>query len=157
MKADAASVERRTGQSITLAGWNLRPSLSGIGWAVLSITVFSSWFVVTRLSVTHELRMRDAVALRLGVGALLRRIVLFSRTPSLPSQAWLEGLSFAALWGAPFVFLMALGLRLTSTAHAFAIVPALMPIFAGFIRWRALREPPGGLRRLGHLFIICGW
>jgi drug/metabolite transporter (DMT)-like permease len=97
------------------------------------------------------------MALLLGVGALLRRIVLFSRTRSLPGQSWLEGLSFAALWGVPFVFFMALGLQLTSAAHAFAIVLALLPIFAGLIRWRALREPPGGLRRPGHLVIICGW
>jgi drug/metabolite transporter (DMT)-like permease len=141
---------------MTLAGWSLHPSLSGMGWAALSVIVFSGWFVVTRFSVTHELRVWDVMALRFGVGTLVLLPVLLGRAPRLPRCAWLEGLLFAALWGAPFVFFVALGLQLTSAAQASAVAPALMPVFAGFIGWLARREPPGGLRFLGYLVIVGG-
>jgi drug/metabolite transporter (DMT)-like permease len=156
LRAGAASVKRRTGQPIALPRWTLHPSLSGFGWAALSVTVFSGWFVVTRFSVTHELRVWDVMALRFGGGALVLLPVLFRRAPRLPGRAWLEGLLFAALWGAPFVFFVALGLQSTSAAQASAITPALMPVFAGLIGWLALREPPGGLRLLGYLAIVGG-
>jgi drug/metabolite transporter (DMT)-like permease len=156
MRAGAASVEQPTGQPITLPGWNLRKSLSGFAWAALSVTVFSGWFVETRFSVTHHLRVWDVMALRFGGGALILLPVLFGRATRLPSRAWLEGLLFAAFWGAPFVFFVALGLELTSAAQASAVTPALMPVFAGLIGWLALRESPGGLRVLGYLVIVGG-
>ena len=156
MRAGAASMERPTGQPIALPGRNLRKSLGGFGWAALSVTVFSGCFVVTRFSVTHDLRIWDVMALRFGGGALSMFPVLLRRAPRLPRRAWLEGLLFAALWGAPFVFFVARGLQLTSAAQASAVTPALMPVFAGLIGWLALREPPGRLRLLGHVVIIGG-
>ena len=156
MRAGAASVERPTGQPITLPGRNLRKSLSGFGWAALSVTVFSGWFVVTCFSVTHDLRIWDVMALRFGGGALILLPVLFRRASRLPGRAWLEGLLFAALWGAPFVFFVALGLQLTSAAQASAVTPALMPVFAGLIGWLSLCESPGGLRLVGYLIIVGG-
>jgi drug/metabolite transporter (DMT)-like permease len=156
MRAGAASVERPTGEAITLPGWNLRKSPTGFGWAALSVTVFSGWFVVTRLRVTHSLRVWAVIALRFGGGALILLPVLLRRAPRLPGRAWPEGLLFAALWSAPFVFFVALGLQLTSAAQASAVTPALMPVFAGLIGWLTLREPPGGLRLLGCLVIVGG-
>jgi hypothetical protein len=47
---------------------------------------------------------------------------------------------FAALWGAPFVFLVGAGLRLTSAAEASVIAPALMPVFTGVIGWAVLGD-----------------
>ena len=149
-------MERPTGQPITLPGRNQRKSLSGFGWAALSVTVFSGWFVVTRFSVTHDLRIWDVMALRFGGGALILLPVLFRRASRLPGRAWLEGLLFAALWGAPFVFFVALGPQLTSAAQASAVTPALMPVFAGLIGWLSLRESPGGLRLVGYLIIVGG-
>jgi drug/metabolite transporter (DMT)-like permease len=62
----------------------------------------------------------------------------------------------ASLWGVPFVFLVALGLRLTSAAQVASITPSLMPVFAGLMAWGVLREPPGGSRLLGYCAIVGG-
>jgi hypothetical protein len=43
----------------------------GFIWATFSLVILSSWFVITRFSVTHELRIWDIMALRFGVGALI--------------------------------------------------------------------------------------
>lgn len=133
-----------------------RLSIAGFAWAALAVTIFSGWFVVTRLGVTNELRVWDIIALRFGGGALLLLPVLLSRKRRLPSGAWLEGFVFALLWGAPFVFLVALGLQLTSAGQASSITPALMPVFAGLIGWLIFREAPGASRLLGYSVIVAG-
>jgi len=133
-----------------------RPPLSGFVWAALSVTIFSGWFVVTRFSVTRELRIWDITALRFGIGALLLAPVVLRRGSRLPIAAWKEGLVFALLWGVPFVLLVALGLRLTSAAEAASVAPTLMPVFAGVFAWVFLREPQGRLRWFGYAAIIAG-
>lgn len=132
------------------------PMLTGFLWAAISLVIFAGWFVVTRLTVTHELRIWDVVALRFGVGALLLLPVLLAPGRRLPRGAWLPGLLSALLWGAPFVLLVALGLKLTSAAEASSVTPALMPVFAGVIGWLVLREPPGRRRLLGYAAIVIG-
>ncbi len=156
LRAGATMLERSTGQPIALPIRSLRESLSGFGWAALSVTVFSGWFLVTRISVTRELRVWDVMALRFGIGALVLLPVLFGRAARLPRRAWREGLLFAALWGAPFVFFVAFSLQSSSAAQASAVTPALMPVFAGLIGWLALRERPGELRLLGYVIITGG-
>src|SRR3546814_16358480 len=97
----------------------------GLAFAAISVLIFSGWFVVTRFTVTHQFRIWDVTALRFGVGAVLLSPVLFKQR--LPAAAWLEGLLYAVLWGAPFFLLVALCLKLTTAAHASSIVPALLP------------------------------
>ncbi|MEH2483883.1 drug/metabolite transporter (DMT)-like permease [Nitrobacteraceae bacterium AZCC 2146] len=130
--------------------------LAGFAWAALSVGIFSGWFVVTRFSVTHELRIWDVMALRFGVGAVLLLPFLIGSKRVLPFRLWLEGLLLAMLWGAPFVFFVGLGLRLTSAAEASAITPALMPVFAGLFGWLILREWPSSTRLVGYIVIASG-
>lgn len=132
-----------------------RSLLAGFGWAALTVTIFSGWFVVTRFSVTRELRIWDLTALRFGIGAVLLAPALL-RGPRLPEGAWRWGLLFALLWGAPFVLLVALGIRLTSAGQAAAVAPALMPVFAGLFAWAVLGEAQGRVRWLGHAAIVAG-
>ncbi|KAA0073504.1 DMT family transporter [Tardiphaga sp. P9-11] len=133
-----------------------RQRLSGFLWAALSVGIFSGWFVVTRFSMSHELRIWDIMALRFGIGAILLLPFLFGGKTPLPPGAWREGILFAVLWGAPFVFLVGLGLQMTSAAAAAAISPALMPVFAGLMAWPLFGERPSRWRLLGYLVIVLG-
>ena len=135
--------------------------LAGLGWAALSVAIFSGWFVVTRFSVTRELLIWDILALRFGVGAIVLAPVLlvpelFGAGRRLPPGAWREGLLFAMLWGMPFVILVALGLRLTSAAQASSVAPTAMPVFAGVLARVFLRERQGRMRWLGYGAIVIG-
>ncbi len=129
-----------------------RGILAGFAWAILAVTIFSGWFVVTRFSVTRELRIWDITALRFGIGAILLAPAVLRRGSRLPIAAWREGLLFALLWGAPFVLLAGLGLQLTSAALAASIAATLMPVFAGLFRL-ALRAREAANGRLAGL---CG-
>ncbi len=94
--------------------------------------------------------------LRFGIGAIVLAPVLLLSPLRLPARAWLSGLMFALLWGAPFVVLVALGLQLTSAAQAASIAPTVMPVFAGLLGWTVLREAQGRLRWLGYGAIVAG-
>ncbi|WP_374448931.1 DMT family transporter [Stella sp.] len=133
-----------------------RRRLAGLVWAGVAVMIFSGWFVVTRFSVTRELRIWDITALRFGVGALLLAPMVLRRGSRLPRGAWVEGLLFALLWGLPFVLLVALGLQLTSAAEAASIAPTLMPVFAGLFAWAFLHDPPGRALRFGYAAIVLG-
>ena len=131
-------------------------ALRGFCWAGLSVLIFAGWFVVTRFSVTRELRMWDVAALRFGIGALLLLPVLLCSAKPLSAKQWLEGLMYSCLWGVPFVLAVAYGLQLTSAGRAASITPTLMPVFAGVMAWVFLKEKPGKARWCGYLAIVVG-
>jgi drug/metabolite transporter (DMT)-like permease len=133
-----------------------RSKLVGFVWAAFSVAIFSGWFVVTRFSVTRELRVWDITALRFGIGAILLAPAVLRTEHRLSTAEWREGFLFALLWGLPFVLLVAFGLQLTSAAQAASIAPTLMPVFAGLFGWAFLREKPSRTRWLGYAAIVIG-
>lgn len=130
-----------------------RKRLAGFFWATLTVSIFAGWFVVTRFSVTRILNVWDLTALRYGIGAILLAPVLLR---DLPPRAWRNGFVFAALWGAPFAALVALGVQMTSAGRAASVTPTLMPVFAGLLGWVLLRQPPGMIRLIGYAAIAAG-
>jgi drug/metabolite transporter (DMT)-like permease len=130
--------------------------LRGAAWAAAALSIFAGWFVVTRLSVTHSLRIWDIVALRFGIGALVLLPVLVMRRRSLGWPDWREGFVLSLLWGAPFVVFVGGGLQLTSAEQASAVTPGLMPILTGLIAWTLLAERPARLRIGGYAIILAG-
>ncbi|KRE23739.1 hypothetical protein ASE66_00230 [Bosea sp. Root483D1] len=130
-----------------------RKRLSGFIWATLTVSIFAGWFVVTRFSVTRILNVWDLTALRYGIGAILLAPVLLR---DLPPRAWRNGFVFAALWGAPFAILVALGVQMTSAGRAASVTPTLMPVFAGLLGWLLLHQPPGKIRLAGYAAIAAG-
>lgn len=139
----------------SLAGSRRR--FAGVLWAALEVLIFPVWFVITRFSVTRELRIWDITALRFGIGAVPQAPLLVQRHAILTRCAWGKGLVFAVLWSAPFVLLVALGLSLTSAAQVASIAPTLMPLFAGIFAWAFLGERQGGQRWAGYAAILAGW
>jgi drug/metabolite transporter (DMT)-like permease len=128
----------------------------GFAWASLSVAILSGWFVVTRLGLSHELGIWDVIALRFGEGAVLLTPTLLISRSRLPLAAWLSGIPLSILWGAPFIFLVGTGLRLTSAALASSIAPALMPIFAGIFLWMIRGQIPRRVELLGYSLILVG-
>ena len=129
---------------------------AGFGLALAALTIWSAWFVVTRLSVTRELSIYDITALRLGVGALVLLPSFLRTARGLTPRAWREGVILSACWGAPFVLLLSWGVQLTSAGYAASLTPSLMPVLAGLIAWTVLGERPGRLRAAGFAITAAG-
>jgi drug/metabolite transporter (DMT)-like permease len=130
--------------------------VQGIAWSGLSVAILSGWFVVTRLGFRHDLGVWDVIALRFGEGAALLTPALLIGPSRLRLDAWPRGIVLAALWGAPFIVLVAIGLRLTSVTLASSVAPALMPVFAGLIAWGFLGEVPHKRQLFGYGMIGAG-
>ncbi len=128
----------------------------GFALAFAALCIWAGWFAVTRLSLTRELGTYDITALRLGVGALVLLPAFLRSARGLPRAAWREGVVLSACWGAPFVLLLSWGTGLSSAAHAAAITPSTMPVFAGVIGWAVLGDRPGRRRWLGYAVICAG-
>lgn len=133
-----------------------RQTATGIAWAAVSLLIFSGWFVITRFSVARGLRVWDVMALRFGIGSLLLAPMLLRSGYRLPRGTWRVGLLLSLLWGGPFVFLVALGLQLTSVAEAASMTPTMMPVFAGLIGVAVLAERQGPRRWIGYAAITAG-
>lgn len=118
--------------------------------------IWAGWFVATRLAVTRELGIYDVTALRVGVGALVLLPAFLRSVPTLPREAWRDGVVLSFCWGAPFVLLLSWGVRLSSAAHAAAITPTSMPVLAGLMGWVVLGEQPSRRRWLAFATIAAG-
>ncbi|HEY2134181.1 MAG TPA: DMT family transporter [Acetobacteraceae bacterium] len=131
-------------------------SFVGFACAVLALLIWSGWFAVTRISVTRTLGPGDIVAFRLVGGALALLPPFLPQIGAIPRRSWADGAAMSLLWGAPFALLVALGVQLTSAAHAAPLTPATMLVFAGMIAWAAFGEFPGRQRLLGFTVIAAG-
>lgn len=150
---DAAVLDgRREGASSS----GVRATVSGFVWAGLSVAVLAGWFVVTRAGFRQELRIWDVIALRFGGGALFLTPVLIFGPLKLPLREWLPGIVLAALWGAPFILMVGMGLQSTTAAVASSVTPALMPVFAGFMAWGFFAEIPRKRQLCGYALICTG-
>lgn len=131
---------------------------AGVGWALLAVGIWSGWFVVTRHAVSGRgtLGAADLVALRFGISGLILLPVLLRRAPCLPRGAWTEALWLVAGSGAPFALVLSLGLRLAPAAHAAALTPGTMPLFAAGFGALLLGERPGRVRGAGLGLIAAG-
>jgi drug/metabolite transporter (DMT)-like permease len=134
----------------------LAKTIAGFAWAGLAACILAGWFVVTRFSVTHDLRIWDITLLRFGGGGIVLLPVFIIRRHQLPRKAWRTGFGLACLWGVPFVLFVALGLRLTSAGQAAAVTPCMMPVFAGLFRWLVWHQRPTRMLGIGYAGIVAG-
>ncbi|MFM7421629.1 MAG: DMT family transporter [Alphaproteobacteria bacterium] len=129
--------------------------LQGTLWAALTVIVWSAWPAFTRLAVTESVTPADIVLLRFGIGGLILLPVLLRLAGSMPRHAWLEGLWFALLQGAPLAMLTAQGLALAPAGHL-SLSTGLMPLFTSLLCFYFLGEAISRLRKYGLALITLG-
>ena len=124
-------------------------------WAALTVIVWSAWPAFTRLAVTESVTPSDIVLLRYGIGGLILLPVLLRLAGAMPRHAWLEGLWFALLQGAPLAVLTAEGLALSPAGHL-ALSTGLMPLFTSLLCLAFLNEEISRQRKVGLALITLG-
>ena len=129
--------------------------LHGTLWAALTVLVWSAWPAFTRLAVTESVTPADIVLLRYGIGGLILLPVLLRLAGTMPRHAWLEGLWFALLQGAPLAMLTAQGLALAPAGHL-TLSTGLMPLFTSLLCFYFLGEAISRLRKYGLALITLG-
>lgn len=133
-----------------------RLSRVGIVWALITVAIWGLWSVYTRLGLTRNLAAEDLVALRFGISGLLLLPLLFKSAKGLDRAVWTEGVLLAVCQGAPFVLLLAVGLRYAPANHAPALTTGMMPLFAGVLGFLLFGRRTDAVRAAGLLAIAAG-
>ncbi len=124
--------------------------------AIGAVTIWAGWMPVTRLSVATTLGPFDLAFLRFLAAGLLLCPILIRRGLALDRVRWWQLLILIAGAGAPYSLVAASGLRFAPAAHAGALTPGVMPVFAGILAALYLRERIGAQRAGGYILILFG-
>jgi drug/metabolite transporter (DMT)-like permease len=119
--------------------------------AVLSVLLFSSFTLVSRLGLRSSLTLPDLAALRFGIGgALLLPVLLRHGLRRLP---WRRATALALLGGLGFALLAYTGFSLAPAAHGAVLLHGTLPLFSHLLARAPEAEgrPP---RRLAGIVLI---
>jgi len=133
-----------------------RGYLKGAMFGLAAVSIWASWSVVTRLTVTTSLDAWDVAALRFGVAGLLLSPVLMRRGLALDRLGWFGLAVLIAGQGAPYVLVAAEGLRFAPARDGGALNPGCMPLFVALIAGFALAERFSAMRKFGLALILAG-
>lgn len=131
-----------------------RPRVAGAAYGALSVTLFSSFTLVSRLGFASSLRLPDLAALRFGIGGTLLLPLLWRH--GLDGVRWRHAVALALFGGLGFAPLAYAGFALAPAAHGAVLLHGTLPLFtAAILRATA----PGGETRpraAGLLLIALG-
>ena len=134
----------------------VRKILSGLGWALVAITVWSGSLVMLRLGVTTSLNAYDLTMLRFGVAALLLAPVALQRRAEAKRLGIISIGTMVVAFGAPYVLLIALAMKSAPAAAAGALNPGVMAIVSLLLGRAVFGDPVGGLRWAGLAVTAMG-
>ena len=133
-----------------------RGYLKGAMFGLAAVSIWASWSVITRLTVSTSLDAWDIAALRFGVAGLLLSPVLMRRGLALDRLGWVGLAILVAGQGAPYVLVAAGGLRFAPARDGGALNPGCMPLFVALIAALALAEKLSTARKLGLALMLAG-
>lgn len=134
----------------------LRNTLSGLGWAVVAITVWSGSLVMLRLGMTTSLNAYDLTSLRFGVAALILAPVALRRGVGTDRLGLASLVAMVVAFGAPYVLLISLALKTAPAAAAGALNPGVMAIASVLLGRMILGDRIGGVRVAGLAVTAVG-
>ena len=129
--------------------------------ALATALLWAAGLVATRFGVTGALSLWDVIFLRLAMPALLLLPILlrFLQTPANASAGQNRRFWYAVMIvgaGLPFMLIGSGGMVFAPAAHAGALMPGSMPLFAALFAVLLLGESFNAQRRLGTLLMLLG-
>lgn len=128
----------------------------GAAWGVFAISIWVGWILLTRYGVTTSLSPYDITALRFACASLLLAPIVFRRGWGLDKIGLRTWLIICAGAGVPYVLIASGGLQFAPSAHAGALIPGTMPLWAAVLAMLFLHEKIEPSRRVGLVMIPVG-
>ncbi|MEQ9259504.1 MAG: DMT family transporter [Roseovarius sp.] len=104
-------------------------SLTGYAWMSLAVLIWASWLVLTSSGRTTTLSVVDLAGFRAVIPTVVLAPLLW-RHRNIVARVGATRCLLLSAYGAPFTLLVGHGLGFAPVAHAGAMVPGLMPVFA---------------------------
>ena len=99
----------------------------GLACGLLSVLLFSSFTLVSRLGLSSRLQLVDLAALRFGIGGSLLLPALLRA--DLRSVTWRQATALALFGGLGFALLAYTGFSLAPAAHGAVLLHGTLPLF----------------------------
>jgi drug/metabolite transporter (DMT)-like permease len=126
----------------------------GVACGVVSVLLFSSFTLVSRLGFSSSLTLPDIAALRFGIGGLLLLPVLLRY--GLAGVRWRDAAGLALFGGLGFALVAYAGFALAPAAHGAVLLHGTLPLFTFVILSLTSSQASTGYRRFGILLIAAG-
>ncbi|SLN70072.1 EamA-like transporter family protein [Roseovarius albus] len=104
----------------------------GYAWMSVAVLIWASWLVLTTSGRTTTLSVLDLAGFRALIPTLFLAPLLWRRRRQL-FRIGIIRCMLLSLYGAPFSLCVGTGLSFAPVAHAGALVPGLMPVFAAVL------------------------
>lgn len=156
--ATSAATSATTATSAVTASTPLSRAqyLQGAAWGLFAISIWVGWILLTRYGVTTSLSPFDITALRFACAGLLLLPIVIKRGWGLRLVGFKTWLVICIGAGVPYVLIASGGLQFAPAAHAGALIPGTMPLWAALLAISLLHEKISGLRRVGLMLIPVG-
>jgi drug/metabolite transporter (DMT)-like permease len=128
----------------------------GAAWGLFAISIWVGWILLTRYGVTTSLSPYDLVALRFAFAGLVLLPVVIKRGLGLRQVGVKKWLVIVCCAGVPYVLVASTGLQFAPAAHAGALIPGTMPLWAALLAVFFLKEHIEPTRRAGLFLIPIG-
>lgn len=130
----------------------------GYGFVAVTILIWASFLVMSRLGGQYGLTAYDLAALRTGTAALLLSPWWLPRVfdPSRRRLQLSQALVFALAAGVAYPLLAYSGFYFAPATHGAVLMSGLLPFVTALLVWWLLREKPHSRRVLGLLCIAAG-
>jgi drug/metabolite transporter (DMT)-like permease len=130
--------------------------LVGAAWGLFAISIWVGWILLTRYGVTTSLSPYDITALRFACAGLLLAPIVIRQGFGIALIGWRTWLIICVGAGVPYVMIASSGLQFAPAAHAGALIPGTMPLWAALLAMIFLHEKIAGPRKIGLLLIPVG-
>lgn len=135
-----------------------KPDEAGYLFAVITLLIWSSFVIVSRMGGKSDLTPYDITALRIGTAAAVLSPWWLPRLlrPSLRRLALHQSLLFAALAGICYPLLAYGGFQHAPASHGAVLISGMLPLFTSLFAYFMLGERPTLARVLSMLLIVGG-
>ncbi len=128
----------------------------GAAWALFAVSIWSGWFISTRLDVSSGLTAYDLVAIRFGVAAVILLPVSIGLKGGLGLLRWPTALALFAGSGFIYSITTTAGVSFAPAAEGAALTPGVMPMATALLAAVILKERLGEGQAAGLCLILAG-
>jgi drug/metabolite transporter (DMT)-like permease len=136
----------------------MRSPEAGYFLAAVTLLIWASFVVISRVGGQSTLTVFDIAALRIGTAALVLSPWWVPRLlrPSTRRLTWTQSLLFALLAGIGYPLLAYTGVKFAPASHGAVLISGVLPMFTALLALTLMGERPSPTRIAGLLLITSG-
>ena len=128
----------------------------GLMAALVTVTIWATFMLVTRFAVQGSFTVEELLILRLVPGALVMAPLMWRLGVIPQGQSWPRAAMLMVGASAVFPFLVSTGLAYAPSSDGGALAPGMLPFWTAIAAYFMAGEMTGPRRRLGLAMILLG-